>query len=321
MKVLVAGGAGFIGSHLVDRVLAQDERNEVVVVDDLSSGTWKNLPEDNPRLTCVQASLINYTTPPTEPLYRFEDVELVFHLASPCSPPRYLPRPVETLRAGSVATERLLMFCAEVSARFVLASTSEVYGDPQVHPQHEGYRGNVDPASPRSCYDEAKRYAEAITLAYHRARGVDVRIARIFNSYGPRLGDDGRVLSNMVRQALRGEWLTVYGDGAQTRSFCYVGDTVEGLLRLAGATSPDAHLPVNIGNPGEVKIADLARLVLRLVNRPETEIAFQDDARAVGDPERRCPDITRAQELLGWSPRVGLEEGLARMIAWFRERT
>ena len=326
MKALVAGGAGFIGSHLVDRLLADDDKNEVVVVDDLSSGAWSNLPQDNPRLTCVKASLIGYTTPPTEPLYQFEDADVVFHLASPCSPARYLAQPVETLRAGSVATERLLMFCVEVDARFVLASTSEVYGDPLVHPQPESYTGNVDPTSPRACYDEAKRYAEAVTLAYLRVRGADVRIARIFNTYGPRLGDDGRVLSNMVRQALRGEFLTVYGTGQQTRSFCYVDDTVEALMRLAGAecfthgVATHVCVPINVGNPGEVSMIDLARLVLRLAGRSEHEYALQDDARAVGDPERRCPDITRARELLGWAPRVGLEEGLARMIEWFRTR-
>lgn len=321
MKVLVAGGAGFIGSHLVDRLLEQG--STVIVVDNLSSPphSWENLEhhEAGAPLAMIKADLGVPTTPMSEPLYQFDDVDLVYHLASPCSPPLYLKRPVETLRAGSVATERLLMFAAGVNARFVLASTSEVYGDPLEHPQSETYRGNVDPTSPRACYDEAKRYAEALTFAYWRTRGVDVRIARIFNTYGPRMGDDGRVMSNFIRQALSGEPLTIYGDGQQTRSFCYVRDVVAALSWL-GRSMSNVNQPINIGSDLEVTIERLARLVLQVAGRDEHEYRTLSADRAPHDPQRRCPDLSRAAAILGWQPTTPLAMGIQSTLDWFRSR-
>jgi dTDP-glucose 4,6-dehydratase len=304
-RVLVAGGAGFLGSHLCDTLVARGD--EVVCVDDLSTGRRDNVAHlgGEPRFALVVADVA--TEVPVEGPF-----DAVCHLASPASPPAYLARPMETLAVGSEGTRRLLDVADRDGARFLLASTSEVYGDPLVHPQPETYRGNVDPVGPRSVYDEAKRYAEALTMAAHRFRGTDVGIVRIFNTYGPRLSPgDGRVVSNFVTQALRGEPLTVYGDGAQTRSLCYVDDEVRGLVALldAGVTGP-----VNVGNPDERTVLELARLVLQVTGSAS---AVEHRPPAPDDPTRRCPDITLARELLGWEPVVALAEGLGKTVEYF----
>jgi dTDP-glucose 4,6-dehydratase len=309
-RVVVAGGAGFLGSHLCDRLV---ERGEAVVcIDDLSTGSTENvahlLGSDRFRLIVSDVS---------EKVEIGDDakVDAVCHLASPASPPAYLARPLDTLAVGSEGTRRLLELARAHEARFLLASTSEVYGDPEVHPQVESYRGNVDPTGPRSVYDEAKRFAETLTMAVHRTQGVDAGIARIFNTYGPRLAPgDGRVVSNFVVQALRGEPLTVYGDGTQTRSLCFVDDEIAGLLALLD--SPVTG-PVNIGNPDERSMLELARVVLE-VTGSQSEIVF--GPLPIDDPTRRCPDITLARRELGWSPRVGLRDGLERTIGYFAER-
>ncbi len=301
----MAGGAGFLGSHLCDRLLARGDR--VVCVDDLSTGRRANVAHllDEPAFTFVEADA-------TRPIPVTGPFDIVCHLASPASPPAYLRRPMETLAAGSEATRLLLERADADGARFLLASTSEVYGDPAVHPQDESYRGNVDPVGPRSVYDEAKRFAEALTMASHRTRGTDVAIARIFNTYGPRLAPgDGRVVSNFMVQALATAPLTVYGDGTQTRSLCFVDDEVEGLLALLSSTVVG---PVNIGNPDERTVLDLATRVLR-VTGSRSEIALHP--LPADDPTRRCPDITLARRALGWEPTVPLDEGLARTAAYF----
>jgi dTDP-glucose 4,6-dehydratase len=307
-RIVVAGGAGFLGSHLCDRLVGRGD--EVVCVDDLSTGSCSNLAhlDRRARFVLVVAD-VSREVPVDGP------VDAVFHLASPASPPAYLARPLETLAAGSEGTRRLLDLARRSHARFVLASTSEVYGDPEVHPQPETYRGNVDPVGPRSVYDEAKRFAEALTMAARHACGVDVGIARIFNTYGPRLSPgDGRVVSNFCVQALRTEPLTVYGDGTQTRSLCYVDDQVNGLIALLES---DVAGPVNIGNPDERTVADLAAAVLSLTG---SRSVVEHLPLPPDDPRRRCPDVSRARELLGWEPEVTLDEGLARTVAWFRER-
>ena len=307
----MAGGAGFLGSHLCDRLA---ERGDTVVcLDDLSTGSAENVAhlvgDDRFRLIVADVS---------EKVELDDDarIDAVCHLASPASPPAYLARPLHTLAVGSEGTRRLLELARAHDARFLMASTSEVYGEPEVHPQDESYRGNVDPTGPRSVYDEAKRFAEAITMAMHRSYGLNVGIARIFNTYGPRLSPgDGRVVSNFVVQALRGEPLTVYGDGTQTRSFCFVDDQIAGLLALLGSSLTG---PVNIGNPDERSMLELARLVLE-VTGSHSDIVFRP--LPTDDPTRRCPDITLARETLGWSPRVELRDGLERTIAYFAERT
>lgn len=304
---MVAGGAGFLGSHLCERLVARGD--QVVCIDDLSTGTRRNVAhlEGSPGFSLVVADVSRQVPVQGE-------VDAVFHLASPASPPAYLARPLETLAAGSDGTRRLLTLAERCVARFVLASTSEVYGDPDVHPQTERYRGNVDPVGPRSVYDEAKRFAEALTMAAHRAKGVDCGIARIFNTYGPRLAPgDGRVVSNFCVQALTGRPLTVYGDGTQTRSLCYVDDQIDGLLALAESSGVTG--PVNIGNPDERTIGELARTVLELTGSPSP---IEHRPLPVDDPRRRCPDIALARELLGWFPSVDLREGLGRTIEWFR---
>ncbi len=305
-RVVVTGGAGFLGSHLVDAFLARGD--EVIAVDNLSTGNLANIAhlDGNPRFRFVRADLCDGLTVDGP-------VDLVMHFASPASPPRYLALAIETLRVGSIGTEHALRLAGEKGARLILASTSEVYGDPHVHPQVETYWGNVNPIGPRSCYDEAKRYAEALTMAYHRHRGVDVGIVRIFNTYGPRLDPaDGRVVSNFLAQALRGAPLTVYGDGRQTRSFCYVDDEVRGFLALADSTEVG---PINIGNPGEFTMLELAREVLA-VTGSASEVVFEPLPQ--DDPTQRRPDITLARERLGWEPRIALREGLERTAAWFR---
>ena len=306
-SALVTGAAGFLGSHLTDRLLG--EGYSVLGVDNLSTGDSANL-----------AHLAN------DSRFRFEErdictafdpgrVDHVFNLASPASPPEYLRLGIETLRVGSVGVENTLQIAAKYGAGYLQASTSECYGDPLEHPQPETYWGNVNPVGPRSVYDESKRFAEAMVMAYHRSRAVDTRIARIFNTYGPRLHPgDGRVISNFMMQALRGEPLTIYGDGGQTRSFCYVDDLIEGFVLLSRSKE---HLPVNLGNPEEFTILDCAKAVLE-VTGSESELSYID--LPVDDPTRRRPDIAKARSLLSWEPRVGLMEGLKKSLPFFRSK-
>jgi len=310
MRVLITGAAGFLGSHLCDRFLA--EGHEVIGMDNLITGNTDNIAHLAGRsdFTFIRYDVTHY-------IYIEGPVDAVLHFASPASPIDYLNYPIQTLKVGSLGTHNALGLAKAKGARFLLASTSEVYGDPLVHPQHEDYPGNVDAIGPRGVYDEAKRFAEAITMAYHRTHGVDTRIARIFNTYGPRMRlDDGRVVPNFIGQALRGEPLTVYGDGSQTRSFCYVSDLIEGIYRLLMS---DYNLPVNIGNPSEMSILQFAELVNRLTGNP-AGIVFKDDLRIKGDPQTRQPDITRARAVLGWEPVVDLPHGLEMTIAYFKER-
>jgi nucleoside-diphosphate-sugar epimerase len=308
--VVVAGGAGFLGSHLCDHLIERGD--EVVCLDDLSTGSRDNVAHlvDHERFTLVVTDVSE-----TLGLDRGAHIDAVCNLASPASPPAYLARPLETLAVGSEGTRRLLELARQHGARFLMASTSEIYGDPEVHPQVESYRGNVDPTGPRSVYDEAKRFSESLTMAMHRTYGVNVGIVRIFNTYGPRLSPgDGRVVSNFIVQALRGDPLTVYGDGTQTRSLCYVADEIAGLLALL-----DSQLvgPVNIGNPDERSMLDLAHFVLE-VTGSSSSITFEP--LPTDDPTRRCPDITLARTTLGWEPRVDLREGIERTIGYFAER-
>ena len=308
MRFLIAGAAGFIGSHLCDRLL--DEGHEIVGLDNLLTGSPSNLAhlEGNPRFSFFRHDI-------AEPFDVPGPVDLVFNLASPASPKDYLAHPVETLRTGAEGSRNLLELALKKGAAYLLASTSECYGDPLEHPQKETYWGHVNPVGPRSCYDESKRFAEAITMAYHRRHALPTHIARIFNTYGPRMQhDDGRIVPNFIRQALRGEPMTVYGDGSQTRSFCYVDDLVEGLIRLSRSAE---RLPVNLGNPEERTVLEFAELI-RTLTGSRSEIVFE--ALPEDDPQRRRPDIGKAQAVLGWSPRVGLEEGLRRTIEWFRRQ-
>ena len=307
MRLVVTGAAGFLGSHLTDRLLA--EGHSVVGIDSLITGTRRNLAHlrDEPGFAFLERDV-------SEPIELEGEIEGVFHFASPASPVDYLRFPIQTLKAGALGTRNALGLARASGARLLLASTSEVYGDPLVHPQPETYWGNVNPVGPRSVYDEAKRFAEAITMAYHREYGVDTRIVRIFNTYGPRMRpDDGRVVSNFVVQALRGEPLTVYGDGSQSRSFCYVSDLVEGIWRLFNA---ELHAPVNLGNPGEYTIRALCDLVLAT-----TDSASPVEVRPLpeDDPRMRSPDISLASARLDWTPRIPLEVGLARTVEYFRE--
>lgn len=312
--VLVAGGAGFVGSHLVDRLI--DRGDTVVVVDDLSSGRHSNIAhlESEERLTFVEFDVVRHDL--AEHLDAATDgarFDTVMNLASPASPPEYLRRPIDTLDVGSTGTRNLLELARRDDSRFFLASTSEVYGDPLEHPQRETYWGNVNPIGERSVYDEAKRFAEALTMAYHREYRLDVRIVRIFNTYGPRMQlDDGRAVTNFVRQAIVGEPLTLYGDGMQTRSFCYVDDEVRGLLALLDG---DEIGPVNIGNPNEITVAELAELTIRLTG---SSSALEFLPLPSDDPKIRQPDITIARERLGWEPQVDLETGLTAMIKYCR---
>jgi dTDP-glucose 4,6-dehydratase len=298
-KALVTGAAGLVGSHLVDRLLAGGYR--VTGVDNLSSGRLRNLreAEDHGSFRFIRADL-------TEPV-DLPAADVIFHLASPASPPRYMEDPIGTLNVNGFGTNQLLEKAHREDARLVLASTSEVYGDPEVHPQPESYWGHVNPIGPRSCYDEGKRYAEALAMAWHRQKGVDVRIARIFNTYGPRMAlGDGRVISNFLRQGWSGAPITVQGRGRQTRSFCYVTDMVDGLLRLSTATQLDG--PVNLGNPsGEVSVLRLAQLIRQLTGG-RSSIVFVP--RTMEDPDRRRPDLRRARRLLGWNPTTPLRAGL-----------
>lgn len=306
-RAVVTGGAGFLGSHLCTRL--REAGTEVVAVDNLVTGSADNVAHlaDDPGFRLVRADVTDGIDVPGP-------VDLVLHFASPASPPDYLRLPVETLRVGSLGTEHALRLARDRGARFLLASTSEVYGDPRVHPQTEDYWGNVNPVGPRSVYDEAKRYGEALTTAYRTAEGVDTALVRIFNTYGPRMRPhDGRAIPTFIRQALAGEPLTVAGDGSQTRSVCYVDDLVSGVLALAASGRPG---PVNIGNPTELSVRRIAEDVVAATgSRSPVELI----ERPVDDPEVRRPDTTLARTLLGWEPQVPWEEGLARTVAWFRE--
>ncbi len=308
--VIVAGGSGFIGSHLCEALIARGHR--VLDIDDHSTGRRANVSH----LAASESLVVLETDVLTDDLASRvaavigdEEVAAVVHLASAASPPAYLARPIETLSVGSAGTERLIAVALERGARFLLASTSEVYGDPLEHPQTEAYWGNVNPIGERSVYDEAKRFAEALTTAHERVSGLDARIVRIFNTYGPRMqADDGRVVTNFVHQALRGEPLTVYGDGSQTRSFCYVGDLVAGLVALLES---EVRGPVNLGNPTEFTMLELAEAVGEVLG---LEPAIEFRPLPSDDPRVRCPDITRARELLGWEPKVALRDGLGLMV-------
>jgi dTDP-glucose 4,6-dehydratase len=308
MRVLITGAAGFLGSHLCDRFLADD--HEVIGLDNLLTGSPENLGHltGERRFEFVKHNISTYT-------YIAGPVDGVLHFASPASPIDYLEHPIPTLKVGALGTHNALGLAKAKNARFLLASTSEVYGDPLEHPQKEDYWGNVNPIGPRGVYDEAKRFAEAMTMAYHRYHGLETRIARIFNTFGPRMRpSDGRVVSNFIVQALNGEPLTMYGDGSQTRSFCYVSDEIEGLY---GLFMQGDSMPVNIGNPEEFTVQELATMVLDLTGASSR---IERRPLPVDDPKVRRPDITRARELLGWSPRVPLREGLRLTIEWFSNR-
>jgi UDP-glucuronate decarboxylase len=306
MRILVTGGAGFLGSHLIDRLMQQN--HDVICLDNFYTGNKRNIEHwmGNTRFELVRHDI-------TEPI-RLE-VDQIYHLACPASPVHYQFNPVKTIKTNVMGTLNMLGLAKRVKARFLLASTSEVYGDPEVHPQPEEYRGNVNPIGIRSCYDEGKRVAETLAFDYHRQNDVDIRVMRIFNTYGPRmLENDGRVVSNLIVQALKGIPLTVYGDGSQTRSFCYATDLIEGMMRLMNGNFIG---PVNIGNPGEYTILQLAETIQRMVN-PDAKLKFEPLPQ--DDPQRRRPDITRAQTHLNWEPTVQLEEGLKLTIEDFRQR-
>lgn len=306
--VLVTGGAGFLGSHLCDLLLNKGHR--VTAMDNLLTGNIANIAHhvDNPNFRFVKYDVTNY-------LYLNNHVDAIFHFASPASPIDYAQFPIQTLKVGSLGTHKTLGLAVAHKATYLLASTSEVYGDPLVHPQKEDYWGNVNPIGPRGVYDEAKRFAEALTMAYHNSHGVDTRIVRIFNTFGPRMRlHDGRVVPTLIYQALKGEPLTVFGDGSQTRSFCYVADEVEGIYRLYRSGHNE---PVNIGNPGEMTVLEFTYLVKRLTDSP-SEIVFRP--LPVDDPTKRQPDITKAKQLLDWEPKVTLEDGLKETIAYIKSQ-
>lgn len=306
MRVLITGAAGFLGSHLVDRFIA--EGYDVVGMDNFVTGSPDNIAHllGNPKFSFAEHDVTTF-------MYVAGPLDGVLHFASPASPIDYLELPIQTLKVGSLGTHTALGLAKSKAARFLLASTSEVYGDPQVHPQPEGYWGHVNPVGPRGVYDEAKRFAEAMTMAYHRTHGVDTRIARIFNTYGPRMrARDGRVVSNFIVQALKGEPLTIYGDGSQTRSFCFASDLVEGILRLFEHGDAD---PVNVGNPSEFTVRELAELILELTGSASSLV---ERPLPTDDPKVRRPDISRAQTLLDWTPQISLKDGLTKTIAYFR---
>ncbi len=307
MRTVITGGAGFVGSHLCERFLA--EGHEVLCVDNLLTGHLRNIEHlgPNPNFSFRKHNI-------SEPLLIDGPVDNILHFASPASPADYLEHPIPTLKVGSLGTHNALGLAKAKGARILLASTSEVYGDPEVHPQREDYWGHVNPIGPRGCYDEAKRFAEAITMAYHRYHGVKTRIVRIFNTYGPRMRlNDGRVLPAFMGQVLRGEDLTVFGQGEQTRSFCYVTDLVDGIYRLLLS---DFSEPVNIGNPSEITVMELAQEILAMVPESKSRIIYKPLPQ--DDPKRRKPDITRAHDLLGWGPTIDRADGLKRTLEYFR---
>lgn len=307
MRTVITGGAGFVGSHLCERFL--DEGHDVLCVDNLLTGHERNIAhlKTNPRFQFLLHNI-------SEPLMIDGAVDSVLHFASPASPADYLEHPIPTLKVGALGTHNALGLAKAKDARFLLASTSEVYGDPEVHPQREDYWGHVNPIGPRGCYDEAKRFAEAITMAYYRYHGVKTHIVRIFNTYGPRMRlNDGRVLPAFMGQTLRGEPITVFGQGQQTRSFCYVTDLVDGIYRLLNV---DFHEPVNIGNPSEITVLQLAEEIIAMVPDTASKVIYCDLPQ--DDPKRRKPDITRAQSLLGWNPTIDRADGLLRTLEYFR---
>lgn len=315
MRILITGAAGFLGSHLCERLL--NEGHSVVGMDNFITGNAENLAHiaDNPHFEFIRHDVANFIFVPGK-------VDAVLHFASPASPNPaspygYTNLPIQTMKAGALGTHNTLGVARAQNARYLLASTSEIYGDPLEHPQKESYWGHCDPIGVRSVYDEAKRFAEALTMAYHRYHGINTRIVRIFNTYGPRMRlDDGRVVPNFIQQALRGEPLTVYGDGLQTRSFCFVDDLIEGIYRLLLS---DEHYPVNIGNPAEITIREFAETINRLVGN-KSGIVIKESSRLGDDPQRRRPDITRASEILHWQPVVPLEEGISKTIPYFRSK-
>ena len=308
MRTLITGGAGFLGSHLCDRMLK--EGHEVICMDNLLTGNMDNISHliGNEKFSFIKHDVTEY-------IYVEGELDNILHFASPASPIDYLELPIQTLKVGSLGTHKALGLAKEKGARFLLASTSEVYGDPLVHPQNEEYYGNVSPIGPRGVYDEAKRFAEAITMAYQRYHGVETRIVRIFNTYGPRMRlDDGRVVPAFFSQALKGEQLTVFGDGSQTRSFCFVSDLVEGIYRLLLSEEPE---PVNIGNPHEMTIMDFA---VKTQEIAKTDLEIIRKPLPKDDPKVRQPDITKAKNILGWEPVVGLEEGLTKTMEYFSRK-
>jgi dTDP-glucose 4,6-dehydratase len=312
MRILITGGAGFIGSHLADRLLS--EGHSVIAIDNLATGHTRNIEHlaGHERFQFIKHDVTEY-------MYIEGDLDVVLHLASLPSPVDYLKKPIPTLKVGALGTHKALGLARAKSARFMLASTSEVYGDPLVHPQPESYWGNVNPVGPRGVYDESKRFAEAITMAYHRYHGLDTRIFRIFNTYGPRMRpEDGRVVTNFIGQAIREQPMTVYDDGSRTRSFCFVSDLVDGIVKLMHSSE---HEPVNLGNPLEMKILEFAQIVQRLTGT-KSEIVFvtPTDERTKDDPQVRRPDISRARSVLGWEPSVSVDEGIGRTIDYFRQR-
>jgi dTDP-glucose 4,6-dehydratase len=315
MRILITGAAGFLGSHLCDRLLA--DGHEVVGLDNFVTGNRDNIAHliGNEKFTFYRHDVSNY-------IFVSGKIDAVMHFASPASPnpqspTAYFNLPIQTMKAGALGTHNSLGVAKAHNARFLLASTSEIYGDPLVHPQVETYAGNVDPVGPRAVYDEAKRFAESLTMAYHRQHGVDTRIVRIFNTYGPRMDlEDGRALPNLLTQALLGKQLTIYGNGQQTRSFCYVDDLVDGIVRLLMS---DEHLPVNIGNPVEMSLLQFAEAINKATGNT-AGIGFIADARSARDPQRRQPDITRARAILKWEPKVDLEQGLKNTIPYFKQK-
>jgi dTDP-glucose 4,6-dehydratase len=315
MRILITGAAGFLGSHLCDRLLS--EGHQVIGLDNFITGNPENIAHlmGNENFSFQRHDVSNF-------IFVKDKVDAVLHFASPASPNRaspagYFNLPIQTMKAGALGTHNCLGVAREYNAKFLLASTSEIYGDPLVHPQKEDYTGNVDPAGERAVYDEAKRFAESLTMAYHRYHGVDTRIVRIFNTYGPRMDlEDGRALPNLLKQALLGQPLTVYGDGGQTRSFCYVDDLIDGIIKLLHS---DEHLPVNIGNATEMSILQFAETINRIVDN-KGGVNYIEDARSVRDPQQRQPDITRAREILKWEPKIELDEGLHKTVPYFKQK-
>ena len=307
LNILITGGAGFIGSHLCRRLLT--EGNFVICVDNFITGSKENIED---LIHLPKFKLINHDM--SQPLYLDENLDWVLHFASPASPKDYLEHPIKTIKVGTLGTHNCLGIAKCKKAKFFLASTSEIYGDPLVHPQPEEYHGNVNPIGPRSCYDEAKRAAEAMTFAYHRQHNLNIKIVRIFNTYGPRMRlDDGRVVSNFIYQALTGKDITIYGDGSQTRSFCYVDDLIEGIVKFMQVDFPG---PLNLGNPAEFTVIDLAKKIIALTNS-KSKIKFLPLPE--DDPKRRQPDISKAQKILNWQPKLPLDEGLKKTVEWFKK--